>query len=84
MIVFDDHKRGFIRGEIEGIEDQLLEESKKKITDYIKEKTGLTPILSYMQNAELTAGYRITADDLQLDASLEHQFSMLRNSILGE
>ena len=42
-----------------------------------------TDFLIYKQNKNITAGYKITCGDLQLDATLENQFERLRKDILA-
>lgn len=84
VMVYDDHKKGFIRGTIEGVEDSLDQEAKAKIIDYISQKVGKRPELDYVKSDSVTAGYRVTVDDLQLDATVDNQLEQFRTSVLGE
>lgn len=84
VIILDDHKKGFIRASIEGKEKEMSPEDHDKIFNFLKEKLGLTPRLTYSQRKDLTAGYKIIAEDLHLDATIDHQFDMLKQSILGD
>ena len=84
VIVMDDERRGFIKGTIEGTGTQIDPAFKAKIESFIKGKLGREPHLEYVQNANLTAGYKVTVEDLQLDASLDNQLQQFKQSILGE
>ncbi len=85
IIVIDDHKKGFLRGTIEGASDSISEEYKSKLIAIIKKEVGgSNPVLDYKQNKDVTAGYKITVDDLQLDASVDNQLKQFKSSVLGE
>lgn len=83
LVVLDDHKKGFIRGVIEGREDEGNSEITDKIVAYLTEKIGAKPILTYEKNENLTAGYRVTVEDLQLDATIDNQLNKLKSEILN-
>jgi F-type H+-transporting ATPase subunit delta len=83
VIVIDDHKKGFLRGNIEGSEEQIPENIKTELKNYLKSKLGKEPILSYSKNVDISAGYRITVEDLQLDATLENQLEKFKDSVLN-
>ncbi len=84
VIVIDDHIKGFLRGTIEGSEDSIPEEVKTKLTSYLKNKLGIEPKLEYSKSKTLTAGYRVTVDDLQLDATVDHQLDIFKESVLNK
>lgn len=84
VIVIDDERRGFIKGTIEGNADQIDEGTKAKIVSFIKEKLGREPKLDFKTNKNMTAGYKVTVEDLQLDASLDNQLEQFKNSVLSE
>lgn len=84
VIVMDDERRGFIKGTIEGTQAQIDPAFKAKIEGFIKTKLNREPHLTYTQNANLSAGYKVTVEDLQLDASLDNQLQQFKQSILGE
>lgn len=84
VIVMDDHRRGFLKGTIEGSDTQIDPAFKAKIEGFLKGKLGKEPHLDYVQNANVTAGYKVTVGDLQLDASLDNQLEQFKQSILGE
>ena len=84
VIVIDDHNKGFLRGTIEGSDSDVSPEFKAKMTTYLKEKLGLTAELTYVKNDDITAGYKVTVDDLQLDASLDNQLNKFKDSVLSE
>jgi F-type H+-transporting ATPase subunit delta len=82
LIVIDDAAKGFLRGSIEGSEDSIDDAAVAKIKDFLKNKLGKEAILDYKKNEKISAGYRITVEDFQIDASLENQFEQLKNTIL--
>ncbi len=84
VIVLDDDRRGFIKGSIEGTEPTIDKAFKDKIETYIKQKLGRETQLDYVQNDKLTAGYKVTVGDLQLDATLDNQLEQFKQSILSE
>ncbi len=83
IIVIDDHKKGFLRGTIEGSEESIPENLKNKLKTYLQQKLGREAILEYKTNENITAGYRVTVEDLQLDASLENQLEIFKESVLN-
>ncbi len=83
IIVIDDHKKGFLRGTIEGSSNDISEEFKKKIAEFLKEKLSIEPQLTYNQTDKISAGYKITVEDYQVDASLENQLNKLKETILN-
>ena len=83
VIVIDDHKKGFLRGTIEGNEDQIPENIKNQLKDYLKNKLGRETILNYSKNPEISAGFRVTVEDLQLDATLENQLEKFKENVLN-
>jgi F-type H+-transporting ATPase subunit delta len=83
VIVIDDHNKGFLRGVIEGSEESVSPEFKAKMIAYLKEKLGTNAQLDYRKNENITAGYKVTVEDLQLDASLDSQLDKLKSSILN-
>lgn len=83
VIVYDDHVKGFLRGTIEGAEDSVDEAFKTQITNYLKNKLGKEPTLNYQKNENISAGYRVTVEDLQLDASIDNQLDKFKQTVLG-
>ena len=84
VIVMDDDRRGFLKGTIEGSDTQIDPSFKAKIEGFLKTKLGREPQLAYVQNKKLTAGYKVTVEDLQMDASLDNQLEQFKQSVLGE
>lgn len=84
IIVIDDERRGFIKGTIEGNAEMMDEALKAKVMSFLKNKLGREPSLSYVQNNNISAGYKVTVEDLQLDASLDNQLEQFKQSILSE
>lgn len=83
IVVIDDERRGFMRGTIEGNDVKIDEAFKKKIESFLKQKLGREPNLEYVQNSNISAGYKVTVEDLQLDASLDNQLEQFKQSILS-
>jgi F-type H+-transporting ATPase subunit delta len=83
VIVLDDHNKGFLRGTIEGSEEAIPADIKEKLKSYLKTKLGREPILEYKKSNNVSAGYRVTVEDLQLDASLENQLEKFKDSVLN-
>ena len=83
LVVLDDHKKGFMRGVIEGREEQIDKAFEEKIFSFLKQKLGTEPVLKYLKNDRVTAGYRVTVEDLQLDATLDNQLKQLKSEILN-
>jgi F-type H+-transporting ATPase subunit delta len=83
VIVIDDHKRGFLRGTVEGADQSPNAEFVAKIKSYLEQKIGKSIDLTYKKNEEISAGYRVTVEDLQLDASLENQLNQFKDSVLN-
>lgn len=84
VIVLDDERKGFMKGTIEGTDAQIDPAFKAKIENFLKKKFGRDPHLDYVQNNKLSAGYKVTVEDLQLDASLDNQLEQFKQSILSE
>ena len=84
VIVMDDERKGFMKGTIEGPGPEIDPAFKAKIESYLSKKLGRTPHLDYVSNANVTAGYKVTVEDLQLDASLDNQLEQFKQSILSE
>lgn len=84
IIVMDDERKGFMKGTIEGTEVDVDPAFKAKIESFLKKKFGREPHLDYVQNNKISAGYKVTVEDLQLDASLDNQLEQFKQSILSE
>jgi F-type H+-transporting ATPase subunit delta len=85
IIVIDDHEKGFLRGVIEGSADSISDDYKNKLIAAIKKELGgKEPILEYKQSNKVTAGYKVTVEDLQVDASVDNQLKHFKDSVLGQ
>jgi F-type H+-transporting ATPase subunit delta len=80
--MLEDSKNGIMRGLMEGGTATVDSDSVTKITAYLEKRLNKKIILDYKQNVNLTAGYRMTVEDLQIDASLEHQLFKLKELVL--
>ncbi|MFT6633056.1 MAG: F-type H+-transporting ATPase subunit delta [Bacteriovoracaceae bacterium] len=85
VIVIDDAAKGFLKGTIEGSEDSISDEYKAKLISVLKkELCSVEPVLEYVQNQDITAGYKVTVGDLQVDATVDNQLRSFRDSVLGK
>ncbi len=85
VIVIDDESKGFLKGTIEGREDSISDDYKNKLVAVIKkELNNIEPVLEYVKNDEITAGYKVTVGDLQVDATIDNQLRSFRDSVLGK
>ncbi len=83
VISIDDDKKGFIKGVIESSQESIPGSVKKKFISFLSEKIGKDVKLEEQKNENISAGYRITVGDLQLDASLENQLEQFKTNILN-
>jgi F-type H+-transporting ATPase subunit delta len=83
IIIADDHDRGFIRGVVEGNEAACDEAFVSKVKSFLKDKLGKEPILDYKENNNISAGYKVTVEDIQFDATIDNQLQQFKESILG-
>lgn len=84
LVVLDDDRKGFLKGTIEGSDSTPNEALQKKIKNYLEGKLGKKVELDYVKSENLTAGYKVTVEDLQLDASLENQLDKFKESVLNK
>ncbi len=82
LIVIDDDRKGFLRGTIEGTEDKVDGIFREKILKYLEAKLSSKIELNYKVNNHITAGYKVTVGDLQLDASLDSQLEKFKESLI--
>lgn len=83
VVVFDDAKRGFMKGVIEGHDEEVDPSIQKRLEEFLKAKVGKNIELVYEKNPEITAGHRVTVGDLQLDATLENQLNKFKQDIIS-
>jgi F-type H+-transporting ATPase subunit delta len=79
LVVIDDAQKGFLRGTVEGTDETSDAAVLDKIKQFLKEKLGIIPELNYVKNGDIKAGYRVTVQDYQIDATLEGQLEKLEN-----
>jgi F-type H+-transporting ATPase subunit delta len=83
MVVYEDNAKGFLKGTIEGSLDNIDESAKTQLTALIKTKMGKDSNLEYKKNNDISAGFKVTVDDYQIDATFENQIDKLKDQILG-
>ena len=83
IIVIDDDKKGFMRGTIEGSSKEMDSKTKEQLSSYLKKQLNKEIKLDYKINNDISAGYKVTVGDFQLDASVESQLEKLKREILN-
>jgi len=83
LIVRDDHEKGFLKGNIEGNEATLSAETRKTLEDFVQKVLNKKVQLKYEMRADVAAGYKITVEDLQLDATIENQLKRFEETVLN-
>jgi F-type H+-transporting ATPase subunit delta len=83
IIVLDDHKRGFLKGVIEGSDIAPDPVFTEKLRKYLDNRTQAKTDLQYVKNNDVSAGYKVTVGDLQLDASLDNQLENFKDFVLS-
>ena len=85
IIVMDDDQKGFLRGTIEGSADSISDEDQAKLVGAIKKYiTDKDMKFTYEKSDKMAAGYKLTVNDMQLDASMDTQLERFKNSVLSE
>ncbi|MEK6626404.1 MAG: F0F1 ATP synthase subunit delta [Bdellovibrionota bacterium] len=80
VTVLEDDSMGFLKGTVEGVEDSISTDMKNQIKAILAKRLGLSPELEYKKNSRITAGYRATVQDLQIDATIDSQLESLKQS----
>ena len=84
FIVLEDHQKGFLRGTITGADEEVSPETIDLIKKFLEKKLQSEIELKYESSENVTAGFRVTVEDLQLDATVDNQLEQLKNSIIGD
>ena len=84
MMVLDDHNKGFLKGVIESADGQVDEGIKNQLLELMKKKLNANIELTVKTNDRITAGYKVTVGDLQVDATIDNQLEQLKRQILAE
>jgi F-type H+-transporting ATPase subunit delta len=77
LVVIDDHRKGFLKGNIEGALDELDQTTKARIIAYVESKLGLKVELSYAKSDRISAGYKVKVEDFQVDMTLDGSLKTL-------
>ena len=78
LVVLDELSQGFLTGSIEGRSEKLPSNERNTIVQYLKTELEAEIKLDYQKRDDISAGYRVTVGDLQLDASLDRQLEQLK------
>ncbi len=84
VIIEDDNKKGFLKGTVEGVKSEITEEALDQLSKYLEKETSKKVELIYQQNKKITAGYKVTVEDLQLDASIDKQLETFKEQVLND
>jgi F-type H+-transporting ATPase subunit delta len=84
IVIMEDLKLGFISGIVEGSDENPDNELLGQIKSYLEEKLSLKTKINYKLNKEITAGYKATIGDLQIDATIENQLKKFKQEILNK
>jgi F-type H+-transporting ATPase subunit delta len=80
LVVLEDDKKGFLRGTIESHDATMDKATEATIKKFIKENLHREPILTYKQNSKITAGFRVSAGDYLVDATIDNQLEQFKRS----
>ena len=83
VILREDFKMGFVTGMVEGCDDEPNEDLVNQIKGYLESKIGLKTKIKYVKNENITAGYKATVGDLQIDATLENQLKKFKEEVIN-
>jgi F-type H+-transporting ATPase subunit delta len=84
LIVIEDDKKGFLKGNIESSDTEIDQKDLNMIKDYLKSKLNKEIELTHIKSEKFSTGYRVTVGDLQLDATLENQLEKLKIELLNQ
>lgn len=82
LIVIEDEAKGFLKGTVEGSEANIDQKLLSDLQALLEKKLGFSPKLEYKRNDRITAGFRATVQDLQVDATVDKQLDQLKNNFL--
>ena len=80
----DDEAKGVIHGSVEGVESTISNDVNKKLVNYLEKSLKKKIFLNYVTKDNITSGYRVCVEDLQLDASVDKQLEIFEESLLEE
>jgi F-type H+-transporting ATPase subunit delta len=83
IVVYDDHRKGFIKVDVQGSDNQLSAEVEKDIVKFLTEKLHQQPQIKYTQHQEILAGYHIAAGDISLNATVEFQLEEFKKTFFS-
>ena len=83
VIIREDFKMGVINGIVEGSDKEPNDLLISQMKEYLENKIGLKAKLEYRENNNISAGYKATVGDLQIDATLENQLKKFKEQILN-
>ena len=84
VTTLEDDSMGFLRGTIEGAEEKINPSVENELKAILAKRLGVVPELQYKQNDHITAGYRATVQDLQIDATIDSQLENLKHSFINK
>lgn len=81
VIIAGEASKGVIKGTIEGKNDAVDQGILDKIKSFVETKIGQKTTLSYQQNKNVSAGFKITVGDYMLDATLDNQLDQFKRQV---
>ena len=84
VTLIEDHEKGFFRGIIEGRDAKLDPSIATVLIKYLETSLGKKITPTYQQNSKIAAGFKVTVEDLQLDATVENQLEKFKQTIIGD
>lgn len=83
LVVLEDDKKGFLRGTIESHDSSIDKETEETIKSFIRNQLNKEPKLTFKQNQQITAGYRVSAGDYLVDATIDNQLEQFKRSSMN-
>jgi len=80
LTVMEDAMKGFIKTTVEGPLDELEQDVKSDVESFLFKKLNKTPVITYKKNDSISAGYKVSAGDYLLDATLKTQLQEFKKS----
>ncbi len=84
VIVIDDDRKGFMKGDVLGREAKIDSKEIKKLAEFVGQFLGKKVQLQYEPSDEVTAGYRVSVGDLLWDATVDHQLEEFKKTVLSK
>ena len=82
LTAFDNEKKGVVAGIVKVSDGKKMDEGmRKKLIGYLEKYLGKKVKLNYQMNDEITLGWKVMAEDLLLDISIDKQLNRFSQAI---